>query len=158
MTEDKKKSFTLRISQANKSEMIVILYEMLSEYVEDAKSAIDCGDRINIRENIRSARKCLEELIGSINFEYEPAGALMRLYMYVNRELLKAERCKDRECLDHVMKVIVPLTNAYKEVAAGDDSGPVMENTQTVVAGLTYGPGSISEDMTDSGGSRGFYV
>ena len=40
MTDDLKQAFTLRISQANKSQMVVILYEMLLAYVQDAEVAI----------------------------------------------------------------------------------------------------------------------
>ena len=41
MTDDLKQAFTLRISQANKSQMVVILYEMLLAYVQDAEVAIN---------------------------------------------------------------------------------------------------------------------
>ena len=36
MTKEMKQEFTLRISQANKSGMVVILYEMLLAYLEAA--------------------------------------------------------------------------------------------------------------------------
>ena len=39
MTKEMKQNYTLRISQANKSELVVIVYEMLLTYIEDAKAA-----------------------------------------------------------------------------------------------------------------------
>ena len=34
MTKEMKQNYTLRISQANKSELVVIVYEMLLTYIE----------------------------------------------------------------------------------------------------------------------------
>lgn len=39
MTREQKQGFTLRITQANPTQMIVILYEMTLCYVRDAKTA-----------------------------------------------------------------------------------------------------------------------
>ena len=38
MTDEAKKEFTLRISQANKSQMVVIIYEILLEHLQDAQA------------------------------------------------------------------------------------------------------------------------
>ncbi|MBQ7200193.1 MAG: hypothetical protein IJS24_02325 [Eubacterium sp.] len=47
---------------------------------------------------------------------------------------------------------------SFKEVAKQDTSKPLMENTQTIVAGLTYGPGSDLRETIGVGVSsnRGF--
>ena len=43
MTTEKKQMFTRRITQANKTQLTVIVYEMLSAYLEDARAAHDAG-------------------------------------------------------------------------------------------------------------------
>ena len=40
MTNELKKEYTLRISQANKTQLIVILYEMMLIYVDEAKKQL----------------------------------------------------------------------------------------------------------------------
>ena len=45
MTRELKQQYTLRISQANKTQMVVILYEMLLIYVEEAMQAHEQGDK-----------------------------------------------------------------------------------------------------------------
>ena len=45
MTDEAKKEFTLRISQANKSQMVVIIYEILLEHLQDAQAAVLAGDK-----------------------------------------------------------------------------------------------------------------
>ena len=43
MTTEKKQMFTRRITQANKTQLTVIVYEMLLAYLEDARAAHDAG-------------------------------------------------------------------------------------------------------------------
>ena len=40
MRKEDKQQFTLRITQANPTELVVILYEMLLCYLEDAENAL----------------------------------------------------------------------------------------------------------------------
>ena len=40
MTKELKQQYTLRITQANKSALVVILYEMTITYLEDAMKAL----------------------------------------------------------------------------------------------------------------------
>ncbi len=158
MTKELKQQFTLRISQANKTELVVILYEMLLIYLDEAKEAQGKGDRSGFREGIRKARGCLKELMSSLHFEYALAGNLFQLYLYANRELARAEVRSSLEGLQHVRTVIEKLCKAYQEISSQDISGPVMTNTQSVYAGLTYGKNTLTENLTYQGGERGFRV
>lgn len=156
MTKELKQQYTLKITQANKTQMIVILYEMFLIYLEETESAHAKEDREGFREGIRKSRGCLRELMASLHFEYEPAMNLLQLYLYINRELAKADIHNSTEELDHVKKVITKLHEAYQKISEQDTSGPVMANTQTVYAGLTYGKNTLTENLSDQGSSRGF--
>lgn len=156
MTKELKQQFTLRITQANKTELIVILYDMILAYVDEAKEAKDNADRAGFHDAIRKIRGCNQELIASLNFDYEPAMNLLSLYLYVNRELVHADVRNDFEPLEHVVLVISGLKEAYEILATQDKSGAVMQNTQTIYAGLTYGKNDLTENMADQGSNRGF--
>ena len=149
MTDQRKKEFSLRITQANKTELIVILYEMYLDYLGEAENAVQ--DRKAFREAIRKARNCLNELMNSLNFDYETAYHLFQLYLYVSREMTSADLCADAKPLKNCRMVIGELLTAYREVSRQDTSGPVMENTQTVYAGLTYGKGKLTESLAYQG-------
>ena len=56
MTKELKQEYTLKITQANKTQLVVILYEMLLTYLEDAVSAHEKNDRAGFRDGIRKAR------------------------------------------------------------------------------------------------------
>ena len=149
MTDQRKKEFSLRITQANKTELIVILYEMYLDYLGEAENAAQ--DKRAFREAIRKARNCLNELMNSLNFDYDTAYHLFQLYLYVSREMTSADVCADVKPLKNCRMVIEELLTAYREVSRQDTSGPVMENTQTVYAGLTYGKGKLTESLAYQG-------
>lgn len=158
MTKELKQEYTLRISQANKTQLITILYEMTLLYIDEAEEALEGEDKTLFKGAIRKIRGCINELTASLNFEYELAGNLLQLYLYVNRELVKASSHFDRENLEHVRLVIEQLHKAYAQIEGQDQSGPVMGNTQTVYAGLTYGRNTLTENIADSVSNRGFCV
>ena len=68
MTKELKQEYTLRITQANKTQLAVILYEMTITYLEEASRAYDEGDTASFKDSIRKARGCIKELIASLKF------------------------------------------------------------------------------------------
>ena len=158
MTDQMKKNFTVRITQANKSELIVILYEMYLAYLDDARQALETGqNRAGFREGIRKAGSCVRELMQSLVHRYAVAGQLFRLYAYVMKEMSRADARGSAEPLVICRKVMTELLEAYREVSRQDDSAPIMEHTQTVYAGLTYGKGELTESLSHER-NRGFLV
>ena len=158
MTRDLKQEYTLRITQANKTQLITILYEMVLIYIDEAEAALSEDDRAEYKSAIRKIRSCMNELTASLNLEYDLAQNLLQLYLYVNRELVQASVHNEKENLEHIRLVIGELQKAYKKIENQDVSGPVMGNTQTVYAGLTYGRNTLTENITDPASNRGFCV
>lgn len=158
MTKERKQQFTLRISQANPTEMIVILYEMLLCYLEESENALKDGEPDSFKEGIRKARGCMNELMASLHMEYEPASELLQLYLFCLKRLAHAEVRKDAQALDEIKRIIQPLHDAYQQIAPQNTQGPVMNNSQAVYAGLTYGRNTLTENMTDQSSNRGMLV
>lgn len=158
MTREAKQQFTLRITQANSTEMIVILYEMLLSYLTESREMLESTDRAAFHEAVRKSRGCLNELINSLRMEYEPAPALLQLYLFCIRRLAAGEAKSETQPLQEIEQVIRPLHDAYEQISAQNSSGPVMANSQTVYAGLTYGRNTLTENMADQGANRGMYV
>lgn len=158
MTTELKQEYTLRITQANKTQLITILYEMVLLYIDEAEDALAADNKVDFKAAIRKIHGCMDELTASLNFEYDLALNFLQLYQYVNRELVKASSHHEKESLEHVRLVIEELHKAYKQIEDQDTSGPVMGNTQAVYAGLTYGRNTLTENLADSGINRGFCV
>lgn len=155
MTKECKQQFTLRITQANSTQLVVILYEMLLCYLEEGEAA---QEKDALREAVRKARGCINELMLSLHPEYEPAPALRQLYLFCIRRLAVCEAKGEKQALADVKKVIQPLHDAYAQIEKLNDRGPVMNNPQAVYAGLTYGRNTLTENMADQGANRGMLV
>lgn len=157
MESEKKRAYTARISQANRSELVVIIYELMLDSIETAQDGFASSDLELADKELKRAQGLLQEMRGSLDFKFEISANLASLYRYVNEQLVQSiVRQKDVE-LDACKRVLRGLMTSFEEVAKQDESGPVMENTQQVYAGLTYGRGSLNEIAIDvNSGSRGF--
>ena len=80
MTKEKKQEFTLKITQANKTGLVVILYEMTLAFLEDASAAFDAGDKAEFKKSIGKAKDCIDELIASLDLSYDRSQAPQPLF------------------------------------------------------------------------------
>lgn len=156
MDKEKIRDYTLRISQGNRTQLVVIIYEILLTYFSDAKIAHTKGDAKEFRYAVRKAQPFVTELMNALNFEYEISYELMRLYLYVNRTLALSLIKNDGNQLKGAEIVIKYLKKAFEEISRVDSSKPVMQNTQQIYAGLTYGKGCLNEFSDTQVKNRGF--
>ena len=158
MKAESVKIFTRRITSANKSEIIVIIYDIIEENLALAKKALAEGDRETYRNEIKQAISFVKELLVSLDMNYEVSKYLASLYIYVSRCLNFALVSGKKEEIEAAEKVIRKLGDSFGEVAKTDESAPVMENTQRVYAGITYGRGlNLDETLVAPAmESRGF--
>ncbi len=158
MTSERKQEFTLRITSANKTQMITILYEIFLEYADEAIAALTDGDRTKADAAINSAQSCLDELIRSLDLSYELGRNLHKLYLFSKKEMMVAGATGSINKIWRVKKNILTLREAYKELEKCDNTAPMMANTQTVYAGLTYGKNSLNESISAASMNRGYVV
>ncbi|GEM_PF-847743 len=166
MTKDKKKEFTLRISQANKTELIIILYEMTICYIEDVINASHTSDsvasvidNIELQNAVRRAVGCIEEMQNNLHYEYDLAKTLKQIYLYMKKELRTVAITGDASNLDIVKKELISLKDAYESIKSTDTSEAIMSHTQSVVTGMTYGRNSVLLDsLTTEYTGRGYTV
>ncbi len=156
MTSDRIQAYTRRISQANRSQIIVIVYELADLYLNEAKDAFASGKTDEYTENCHAAMRCVNHLMNALDDSYDLADPLMSLYVYLNKEISMACARYDTVRLSKAQEQLLQLSEAFKEVARADASRPVMENSQTVYAGLPYGKGHLNENLSDQGAGRGF--
>lgn len=156
MTDELKKEFTLKITQANSTELIVILYDMILVYIQEAGEFWGANNKEGYLQSIRKIRNCIGELMESLNLEYEMARNMYSLYVFFLKEIVKAEiKQEGYAYLEGVKPMIESLRNAYNQVALDNKSGPLMQNTQTVYAGLTYGRKDVNVNLEQLS-NRGF--
>ncbi len=156
MTQEKKQEFTLKISQANKTQMITILYEMVIEYLDETIDALGISKKEEAEKSIGYAQSCIDELIGSLDLKYELGRILHGIYIFSKKELMAAAINGSINRVWKVQQNFRMLCASYKELEKKDFSEPIMGNTQTVYAGLTYGKYSLNEDVSAVSMNRGY--
>jgi flagellar protein FliS len=157
MNRETIKSFTARITQASKSELIVILYEMTLARIEEAEKAYQENDLKYFDKELKGAQKCVSELMATLDYRYVISYDLLSLYLYTNKQIITAIIKRNPLTLQSAKAVLKKLLKGFEEISKSDNSGPVMRNTQHLYAGLTYGKGTLNETFIDPGNkSRGF--
>lgn len=157
MTNEEVQAFSLRVTQANQSELTVITYEIVLKYISDAVNALCEKDMDNYMIYNTKAREFLRELMAALTYTDEVSFNLIKIYAFVHDLLVKAEHDKDKGKLETASRLLNTLLEAFRKVAKSDNSPAVMMNTQQVYAGLTYGKGYLNETTLDNNiTGRGF--
>lgn len=159
MEKEKIQEFTRKITESNRSELIVILFEMSHTYLSDAKAALAENKIECFREQIRNADRVVANLQQSLNYKYEIAGNLGSLYAYCRTQLARSLMKNDTVGMEEADRILCRLQKSFEQVAATDHSAPLMKNTSKVYAGMTYGRNDVVESYQDGmDAKRGFFV
>ena len=156
MTKERIKDYTLKITNASPTGIIVIMYDLAIEYIEEAKKCFAAKDHDGARVQCTNAGRVLGDLISSLDFTYEISFPLFRIYEFVSKEISMAVIKDDAGALDGGIRLLSQLRESFEKLAEQDTSGPAMNNAQSVYAGLTYGKGTLNESMTSSSDNRGY--
>jgi len=157
MKDEMRLDFQRRLSQCNKGEMIIIMYDILFAYLDEAKEEHEKGNYENYKDAIKQGQKTLDMLIGALDFRYELSKELHRLYVTSKNLLAKAIYQNRIDGIHEAEEIMKRLYVGFCEAAKSDNSAPLMQNVQKVYAGMTYGRSSLNENLMDNN-NRGFLV
>ena len=155
MTNDQKLDFTRRITQANRSELMLIKFEILFVYFDEICTAFHADDQEALTLSVRHADAVLKSFQETLDFTYEISAQLFSLYDFHRRQLAKVLMRHSLDELHHSRKMLQSTYEGVKQAAKQDQSKPLMQNAQQVYAGYTYGKNDINESY-EIGASRGF--
>ena len=159
MENEKINEYTRRITQSNRSGLLVIMYEIAGTYLEDAKNCLEKGEKEAFKENVRNADRVVRELQEILDFKYELSGNLYSLYAYCRRALAKSLTMQSTQGIDEAGKILSRLEASYRKLAEQDESEPLMKHAGQVYAGITYGKKDLTENYNDRlEASRGFFA
>ncbi len=156
MTKEQIREYTLKITNASPTGIIVIMYDLAIDYIREAQKCFDANDHEGARSSCTNAGRVLGDLISSLDFTYEISFPLFRIYEFISKEVSMSVIKNDGSALASCIKLLGSLKESFEKLAMQDDSGPAMSNTQSVYAGLTYGKGILNESTSSD--NRGFTV
>ena len=173
MKKERVQEFAARVTQGSKTDLIVIMYDIILEDIAEARRIIaseagtaDCVNkgkrygtpaREEYRKELLHAARSVSELMAALDFRYRLSYELRNLYVYAHKCLTEAAFSGGTVRLTDVEDMMNGLKEAFAKVAKEDTSGPVMQNSQKLTAGLTYGKGRLNEICVDPNDTkRGF--
>ena len=80
------------------------------------------------------------------------------MYVFSKETMAKAIVKNSTDELEDVLAVLKDLYEAFMEASKQDHSLPLMQNTQQVYAGMTYGKNDLTETFQVPETSRGFFA
>lgn len=160
MTPESIRTYQRRIASANKSELIVIIYDIILENLSIAEEASRMGEKEEMQKSLVKTLSFIKELLSSLDMKYEISHSLASIYIYVNRCVNFALLNGKIEEIRTAKKLIEKLQVSFRVLAEEDKSLPVMENTEKLLAGFTYAKNlGLSETTVDERSmNRGYRV
>lgn len=160
MNKEKIDSYSFKVTQANKTQLVVLVYDIILDDINTSRQEYANGDREAFVKTVKHGQKFVMELMNTLDCQYEIGLDLMTLYLYLNKKMIQASIQRTPDALEGLDDVIMKLRTAFDTISRTDYSGPVMANTEQVYAGLTYHKGNLSEAYLDAGNQmkRGFTV
>lgn len=157
MNKETIQQYTRKISEGNRSEIIVYVFEIGEIYMKDAVISFNDNNTADFALYCTKAVRCINDLLEALDYSNELAFPLMRIYQFMIKELSLAAVKYDVATVEKICELFSKMKQSFAEVAKSDTSAPVMANTQSVYAGLTYGKNSLNESISGDT-NRGFKV
>ncbi|MDR2401157.1 MAG: flagellar export chaperone FliS [Deferribacteraceae bacterium] len=108
------------IEGASQTKIVVLLYEAAIKFMRNSVRSIEDKNIEDTHNNLVRAQNIIYELMSTLNKDDggSIAEELMKLYEYMLWQLEEANTAKDTAAVHNVIKIITPLKDAWKEVAA----------------------------------------
>ncbi len=148
MTEEQMNVYKMRISQAGIAEMAVIMLEMEMQWIQDALAADRHKDVEEFVRCVDKAQSVQVELMNVMNMDNATAVDVYSVFAFINKQLIRSKIKRIPLDLDRCHTMLAKYKESFQELVKTDHSGPVMQQSEKVYAGLTYGTGGLVESST----------
>jgi len=143
----------LRISSATRTELVVINFDLIIDYLKEAHE--NSSDEKTFMFNVRKSREFLREMKLALNMDYDISKEYLSAYRHIDKLEAAYLFSKDETKYSQAIELLEKFRKAWSEVSDPDNK-PVMHNTEQMYAGLTYGRGGRLNEYVDTQANRGF--
>lgn len=148
MTEEQMNAYKMRITQAGVAEMVVVMLEMEIQWLQEAEAAYKANDVDSFVGCTDKAQHVQVELMNVMNMENETAVDVYSVFAFFNKQLISSKIKRKPLEYDRIVEMLKKYHESFQELAKTDQGGPVMQKSEKVYAGLTYGAGGLVESTT----------
>ncbi|MGD9808701.1 MAG: flagellar export chaperone FliS [Deferribacterales bacterium] len=123
------------VEGATKGKLVLLLYDGAIKFMRVSTKAIDENNVPDAHNNIMKAQNIIYELMSTLNMDAgEISKNLMRLYDFMIWQLVEANKEKDKEKIDSVIKLMTSLREAWKDVIQKEEGAvkPEQEESKSI--------------------------
>lgn len=107
----------VQVATSEGGKLVLMLYEGAIQSLEKAKEALRANRMLEKGQHILRAQDILMELLAALDTSKgQIATNLQALYVFAYRHLNEANLLKSERHIDDVLRILVPLRDAWKEV------------------------------------------
>ncbi|WP_226580592.1 flagellar export chaperone FliS [Halobacillus litoralis] len=104
------------VETASPGELTLMLYNGCIKFTKAAKKAMENNEIEKKNTNIQKAQKIIQELMVTMDQQYEISQQILPLYDYMNRRLIEANTKNDPAILDEVQGLVEEFRDTWKQV------------------------------------------
>lgn len=106
----------VKVETASPGELTLLLFQEMVKSLLQAKQLYSQHQYENMNDNLHKARSILNELIVTLNYEYDIAKDLGDLYLFYNQHIAKFVIKRDVRILDEIIEFAKGMADTWKQV------------------------------------------
>jgi len=115
------------------------------QWIQEALEAYDRQEETTFVGCVDKAQAVQIELMNVTNVKNAVGFDVYSIYAFINKQLIMAKLKKQPLEIARCKAMLEKLHRSFVKIAATDTEGPVMERSEKVYAGLTYGTSGLVE-------------
>lgn len=152
-----KSAYLLKISQASPVGLVLLNFELIVEFLNEAVAEID--NKENFRAAVKKAKDGIDQLVQALDFDVPLSQDFYEIYNFCYKLLCDAHFSGDSEAACSAVKEVAELMeillDGWRDTAEKADAY-VENEAPKVYAGLTYGKDGQANEYIDENKDRGY--
>ncbi len=104
-----------KILTARPEELTLMLYDGIMKFLKQAKLYIEQKDVEKTNNSLMRAEDIVDELLVTLNMDYEISQNLQSLYVFMRAQMVEANIKKDTNIIDEILELATVLRDTWKE-------------------------------------------
>lgn len=103
------------VNTMTKGELLILLFDEAIKKLNQSKILMEHEDYENANVNLEKCRKIFNHLIVTLDDKYKLSQELAEMYMFFNKELIKASSMKSIKNIDNILPMVKDLRDTWAE-------------------------------------------
>lgn len=127
------------VEGATKGKLVLLLYDGAIKFMRIAVKSIEDENIQDAHNGIMRAQNIIYELMSTLNMEAgDISNNLLKLYDFMVWQLIEANKDKNKEKVEVVIRLMSELREAWREVVAKEEGGVVKQSAEQETKSVNF--------------------